>query len=105
MNNTRKVKFQHGTSGAAIAVKVTPRAKKNELTGVTEDGTVKIKVTAPPVDGQANQALVKFLAEFFDIPQSNVEIIAGQTSRDKLIAISSVDPQVVQDMILVALAK
>jgi uncharacterized protein len=103
--NTRTPNFQHGTSGAAIAVKVTPRAKKNEITGVMDDGTVKIKLTAPPVEGQANQALVKFLADFFKIPQTNVEIVAGQSSHDKLVAISGLDPQAVQEKIMGKLAK
>jgi uncharacterized protein len=103
--NTRAHQFQNGTSGAAIAVKVTPRAKKNEITGILEDGTVKIKLTAPPVEGQANQALVKYLAEFLKIAPSEVEIVAGSTSRDKLVAISGLDPHTVQEKILAGLPK
>jgi uncharacterized protein len=103
--NTRAHQFQHGTSGAAIAVKVTPRAKKNEITGIMEDGTVKIKLTAPPVEGQANQALIKFLAEFLKISTSEIEIVAGATSRDKLVAISGLDPQAVTERIKAGSAK
>jgi uncharacterized protein (TIGR00251 family) len=103
--NTRNHDFQNGTSGAAIAVKVTPRAKKNEITGILEDGTVKIKLTAPPVEGQANQALIKFLADFLKIAPMDVEIVAGSTSRDKLVAISGLDPNTVQHKILASLAK
>ena len=101
--SARKHQFRNSTGGAAITVKVTPRAKKNEIAGVLDDGTVKIKLTAAPVDGKANQALTEFLADFLKIPAARIEIVAGQTSRDKLIAISGLDPLTVQERILAAL--
>ena len=103
--NPRKYQFKQGTGGAAIAVKITPRAKKNEISEVLEDGTVKIKLTAAPVEGKANQELVAFLADFFKLPASKIEIVAGQTSRNKLIAIAGLDPQTVQTKILAALSR
>jgi hypothetical protein len=53
-----------------------------------EDGTLKIRLTAPPVDGAANEALVKFLSETLSIGKSSVEIVTGHTSREKRVKIS-----------------
>jgi hypothetical protein len=80
-----------GKQGAALAVRVTPRASKNEIVEVLRDGTVKIHLTAPPVDGKANEALLKFLSGILDIAQSRIEIVAGLGSRDKLIAVVDMD--------------
>jgi uncharacterized protein (TIGR00251 family) len=53
-----------------------------------EDGTLKIRLTAPPVDGAANEALVKFLSEALSVSKSQVEIVTGHTSREKRVKIS-----------------
>ena len=67
-------------------VSVIPRSSVNEV--VAENCSyLKIKLTAAPVDGEANQALVKFLAKKFGIPKSHVEILKGLTSKDKLVRI------------------
>jgi uncharacterized protein (TIGR00251 family) len=58
-----------------------------------EDGSLKIRLTAPPVDGAANEALVKFLAGAFSVGRSQVEILSGHTSRDKRIRISGINRQ------------
>ncbi len=55
-----------------------------------EDGSAKIRLIAPPVDGAANEALVKFLADQFDISRSHVEIVSGHSSRDKIVRIEGV---------------
>jgi len=52
-----------------------------------EDGSLKIRLTAPPVDGAANEALIKFLSDTLDLSKSQVEIVSGQTSREKRIKI------------------
>src|SRR6266404_4792276 len=67
-----------------LAVKVQPRASKNEIGEVLGD-ELKIKVTAPPVDSAANEALVRFLAEKLDCPRSRVELVRGHTSRHKVV--------------------
>ena len=69
--------FHNGRMGSAISVRITPRSNKNEIVSIMEDGVVKIKLTAPPVDGKANDALVKFLAETLNVSKSRVEIVAG----------------------------
>jgi len=65
-----------------LAVKLQPRASKNEI-GEVIGHELKIKVTAPPVDAAANEALVRLLAEFLDCPRHAVQIIRGHTSRHK----------------------
>lgn len=72
--------------GATFSVKVHPRAKKNAIAGEFGDA-LKLALTAPPVDGAANAACIKFLAEVLDVPRSSVTIAAGETSRQKLIRI------------------
>ena len=80
-----------GINGSALAVRVTPRASNNEIVGVLYDGTVKVHLTAPPVDGKANKALIKFLAGVLDIPISRLDVVAGAGGRDKLISVDHMD--------------
>jgi uncharacterized protein (TIGR00251 family) len=60
---------------------------------VREDGGIKIRLTAPPVDGAANEALVRFLADTFSVAKSHVEIVSGHTSRDKIVRIEGIDKE------------
>ena len=76
-------------AGATFQVKVHPRARKNAITGAVGDA-LKVALTAPPVEGRANEACVKFLAEFLNVPRSSVTIAAGESSRQKLIRIAGV---------------
>jgi len=73
--------------GLTLAVKVQPRASTNEIRG-SLGGELKIKVTAPPVDAAANEALIKFLAEKLGCPKSAVAIVRGHTSRHKTIRLT-----------------
>jgi hypothetical protein len=73
--------------GATFQVKVQPRAKKNAITGELGDA-LKIVLTAPPLDGRANEACIAFLADFLNVARSSVTIAAGETSRNKLIRVS-----------------
>ena len=76
-------------AGICLAVKLLPRAAKNEI-GPELGNELKIKVTAPPVDGAANLALVHFLAETLGCPRSAVQIVRGQASRHKTVAIAGI---------------
>jgi len=69
-----------------ITVKITPRASKNEIVGELA-GMLKIKLKAPPVDGEANKELIKFLSKEWKIPKSKIKIVKGLTSRTKTIII------------------
>jgi uncharacterized protein (TIGR00251 family) len=70
-----------------IAVKVTPNARADELRGFSGD-TLLVRLNAPPVDGKANAALVRFVATCLDLPRSAVSIARGATGRNKLIEIA-----------------
>ena len=69
-----------------IYVKVSPRSSKNEVTKVSE-GEYKVKLTAPPVDNQANSMLIKVLAKYFNMPKSSLKIVGGKTARIKIVDI------------------
>ena len=73
--------------GIRMGVQVQPRASRNQIIG-EQDGCLKVKLTAPPVEGEANQALVIFLARLLAIPKKNIKLLKGETSRHKLIEIS-----------------
>lgn len=68
--------------GTVIRVYVQPRASKNELAGVHE-GSLKVRLTAPPIEGKANKECISFLAKLFNVPKSSIEILQGQKSRHK----------------------
>ncbi len=68
-----------------LEIKVIPGASKNMLK--QQDGMIKVYLTAPPIDGKANEALIKFLAKHYDVTKSRIEIIKGITSRHKIIEI------------------
>ena len=70
-----------------LAVRIQPRSSKNGVTRM-EDGALKIRLTAPPVDGAANEALIKYLSDVLSVSKSQVEIVSGHTSREKRIKIS-----------------
>ena len=72
--------------GVLLAIKLQPRASKNEIGDALGD-ELRIKVTAPPVDAAANEALLRLLAETLDCPRSKVELIRGHTSRHKVVKI------------------
>ena len=89
--------FLRETSGGTLlSAKLQPRASKNEICAPLGD-ELKIKVTAPPVDAAANQALVEFLADKLDCSRGKVELIRGHTSRHKSIMLHGFTPaQVLQ---------
>lgn len=65
-----------------MAVRVTPRAKHNAVTGVS-NGQLLVRTTAPPADGKANKAVIRLLADHLDIAASRIELLRGQTHRNK----------------------
>jgi len=72
--------------GAQFSLRVQPRASRNAIVGTMGDA-VKLAITAPPVDGKANQAVVEYLSDLFRVPKSSIVIVSGETGRNKLIAI------------------
>ena len=72
------------SEGTLLSVKLQPRASSNEIANAL-GSELRIRVTAPPVDSAANEALVRFLAEVLDCPRSSVVMVRGQASRHKVI--------------------
>ena len=81
------ISIQDTSAGATFAIKVHPHAKKNAITGELGDA-LKLSLTAPAVDGRANQACIEFLANLLKVPRSSVTIASGQTSRRKVILVA-----------------
>lgn len=79
-------------NGVTVAVRVTPKARRQQVDGVTADAqgrlAVKIAVTAPPEDGKANKAIIALLSRTWNIPRNTISIQRGQTSRDKILSIT-----------------
>lgn len=71
-----------------MRVRVTPRSGKNEISGVREDGVILVRVTAPPEDGRANDAVCKLLAKELGVPKSAVSVTRGQAAREKTVTIT-----------------
>ncbi len=81
--------------GAQFALRVQPRASRNAVVGVIGDA-VKLAITAPPVDGKANQAVIDYLAKLFSVPKSAITILSGETGRNKLIAVRGLSAEQVR---------
>jgi hypothetical protein len=88
--------IKNSPNGVTFAIKVHPRAKKNAITGEVGDA-LKVALTAPPVDGKANQACIEFFAKLLKVPRSSVTIAAGLTSRNKVIRVAGLNVQQVQE--------
>jgi len=71
-----------------FAARVVPRASKSEIVG-EHDGALKVRIASPPVDGAANTELIKLLARRFDVSKSDIEIVSGETSKNKRIKIAN----------------
>ena len=77
------------TQGATFQIKVHPRAKKNAIVGEVGDA-LKLALTAPPLQGRANDACIAFFAELLNVPRWSVTIAAGQSSRNKVIRVAGI---------------
>lgn len=80
------IKFTEKDGAVTFAVKVQPRASQSEVIGAL-DGALKVRLAAPPVDGAANEELVKVVAALFGVAKSKVEIRAGATGRQKVVRV------------------
>src|SRR5512134_2902203 len=96
----RKFKLHNGQKGSALAVRVTPRASRNEIVELMEDGTIKVRLAAPPSDNEANEALIGFLSDVLGVPKSRLDIVAGASGRDKLISVIDMDAETAHQRIL-----
>lgn len=79
---------------AVLSLRVHPRAKRDEVVGWRE-GVLRVRVTAPPVKGQANQAVVKLLAQALGVKRGEVRLVKGEKSRDKLVEVTGLSEDAV----------
>ena len=82
-----------------ISVRVHPNAARNEVTGVT-DGVYQVRVSAPPVKGKANKELIAFLSRLSGVSKSQIAIIKGHTTRNKLIAVDGLSQEDIMKRLL-----
>jgi uncharacterized protein (TIGR00251 family) len=89
------IPIETSSAGATFKIKVQPRARKNAIIGFLGDA-LKIAVTAPPVGGKANQAVIEFFADYFKIPRSSVTITSGETGRLKGVRVTGITAEQVR---------
>jgi uncharacterized protein len=86
-----KIPFKKINNGVTIEVKVEPRSSKKQIIGAMDNEILKVKLTAPPVDGSANEQLVELIAEAAGVKRSQVSIVRGLSSKRKLVRITGVE--------------
>jgi uncharacterized protein (TIGR00251 family) len=86
------------TNGCTLNVRVHPGARRNAVTG-THDGALKISLTTPPTDGQANAALIAFLAGHLNIPRAAITLVTGATTRSKTLHLEGFTPEALNAML------
>lgn len=87
------------SDGVLVSIKLQPRASANEVSGPL-GAELRVKVTAPPVDAAANEALVRLLAETLDCPRNRVELVRGQTSRHKTVKVYGLSADTVAEKLV-----
>lgn len=92
------LRIRETEKGAVLEIRVLPRSSRCEIAGV-QDGALKIKLTAPPVEGKANKECVRFISDLLKIKKSAVSIIAGEKSKNKTILISGIKAKDVEKAI------
>ena len=85
------------SNGLLIRIKIVPNSSKNDL--IIEDEFIKVKVTAQPIENKANKALVEFLSKRFKVPKTSIEIVKGDTSKEKTLLFSIKDEEKKQKII------
>ena len=77
--------------GLLVRIKIVPNSSKNDL--IIEDEFIKVKVTAQPIENKANKALIEFLSKRFKVPKTSIEIVKGDTSKEKTLHFSILDEE------------
>ena len=94
--------IKENTDGLIIRIKIVPNSSKNDI--ILENEFIKVKVTAQPIENKANKALIEFLSKIFKIPKTSIQIVKGDTSKEKTIALAIAD-QEKRDFIISQLTK
>lgn len=93
------IRLESAAEGTVVCVRAQPGSRKNAIVG-EHDGALKIAVTAPPDKGKANEAIVAVLAEAVCLPKSAIQLVSGQTSRQKKFLLSGLSPDCVERAIV-----
>lgn len=97
---SREYVLHDGKRGSALGVRVTPRASRNQIAAVMNDGTVKVHIASTAAEDDINKELISYLAEVLGVPKTRVEIVAGENGRDKLISILDMDVETAHQRII-----
>jgi hypothetical protein len=79
-----------------LRIQVVPNSRENAISDVLEDGTLKVHIKSPPIEGKANRSILDLLSKFFDWPKSRIKIVQGEKSRRKLIVFEGMKWMTVQ---------
>jgi uncharacterized protein YggU (UPF0235/DUF167 family) len=104
MISDRNFRLHNGKSGAALAIRVIPRASRNQLAEILDDGTIRIRLAANSGD-QVNSELKIYLSNILGVSESAIDVVAGQNSRDKLVSILNLSSETAQKKIIENLSK
>ena len=85
--------------GALLTLRVSPSAKKSSVEGAYGDHALKLRIAATPVDGKANAETEKFLAKQFGLPRSEVSVVRGASSQDKVVLLRDIEPEKVSGIL------
>ena len=88
--------------GILANIKIVPNSSKNDI--ILEDEFIKVKITAQPIEGKANKALIEFLSKKFKIPKTNIELVKGETTKEKTLFFKTTDTEK-QNLIVSSLTK
>jgi len=92
------IQFSEDSRGFTFTVRIVPRASRSEITG-EQSGALRVRIAAAPVEGAANQELIKLLAKTFKLPQKAVEIVSGAASKNKIVRIQGADATRLQQLV------
>jgi len=81
--------FKETPEGLIVRIKIVPNSSKNDI--ILEDEFIKVKVTAQPIENKANKALVEYLSKTFKVPKTSIEIVKGETSKEKTLLFKNID--------------
>ena len=101
--SNRNFHLHNGQKGAALAVRVTPRASSNQVAEILHDGTIRLRLAAAPGD-EVNIVLRAYLSDILEVPVSAIDVVAGQNGRDKLVSVLNLDSESAHRKILENLA-
>ena len=89
--------FKETSEGLLVHIKIVPNSSKNDI--VLEEEFIKVKITAQPIENKANKALVEYLSKNFKVPKTSIEIVKGNTSKEKTLLFKNIDTEKSKEII------